>query len=499
MQRRPSGYSHEWTPPTALRKSSVNTIAVETPGFSVAAHRDESLILASLDQHNPEDEVESTLLNILERRQVALTSDEEGNSILVKSRPSRHSRKAPLPDMTMGGAGSILRDLTSTLPPTLIGQNAIDPDSNRTVLDEHAHVKSSLPPESHPNESPATHFALPQGLSTQGERAHFVAQQMKTNLLENTDVEEPAVFAENDLGDYLNLLEARRELDDVRSQDASRGSRGGFESRGESKSKENGSRGTSSKGTFSKSEHSSHNRLHRPFSEITSPFAAGTSDIEQMFAAVDCLQELTQIPEGDGDENVDEDDASNEQEDLADQNRNFLAQLVASHPEIVDEEAANMDEHTPLKSPQRAKHRARAQFWININPPTGSWLHKSRALLTSFQRQMGILAIAFDVQYVKSRLWAFFRNELTFVIVPALATAAAFYYRLGNPTLFRTEATVSWFILFILRNFIALQAAYVTQYLIVDVFVMQSPLSIHLIGPLTCLYMINSKEDGLIW
>ena len=52
---------------------------------------------------------------------------------------------------------------------------------------------------------------------------------------------------------------------------------------------------------------------------------------------------------------------------------------------------------------------------------------------------------------------------------------------------------MSWFILFLLRNFIALEAAYVTQYLFVDVFVMQSPLSIQLIGPLTCLYTINSK------
>lgn len=485
LQRQLSGYSHESTShPTARRQSILDTTAMAA-GFS--APRDEKLILASLDQQNPEDEAENTLLNILERRQVALTNDEEGISILVKA---KHSRKVSMPDMTAGRVGSSMRDLLSTLPPTR--RNAIDPV--HSISDEHEHVEPSIPPDSQPNEPSSGHFTLPQGLSAQGERAHFVAQQMKANLLENTDVEEPAVLAENDLGDFLHLLEARRELEDVRSQGGSRGSRGGPGSKGVSRSRGNHSRGTGSKGTFSKSEHSSHNRSNRPFSEITSPFAADTSsNIEQMFAAVDCLQELTQIPEGDEDEKVDEGDASTEEDQLADQNRNFLAQLVASHPEITDEEAANLDENTPLKSPQRAAQRARARFWINSNPPKGSWLYKWRAVFASFKRQMGIIAIAFDVQYVKSRLWVFFQNELTFVIVPALATAAALYYRLGNPTLFRTDATVSWFILFLLRNFIALEAAFVSQYLIVEVFVMQSPLCIKLIGPLACLYTINSK------
>lgn len=485
LQRQLSGYSHESTShPTARRQSILDTTAMAA-GFS--APRDEKLILASLDQQNPEDEAENTLLNILERRQVALTNDEEGISILVKA---KHSRKVSMPDMTAGRVGSSMRDLLSTLPPTR--RNAIDPV--HSISDEHEHVEPSIPPDSQPNEPSSGHFTLPQGLSAQGERAHFVAQQMKANLLENTDVEEPAVLAENDLGDFLHLLEARRELEDVRSQGGSRGSRGGPGSKGVSRSRGNHSRGTGSKGTFSKSEHSSHNRSNRPFSEITSPFAADTSsNIEQMFAAVDCLQELTQIPEGDEDEKVDEGDASTEEDQLADQNRNFLAQLVASHPEITDEEAANLDENTPLKSPQRAAQRTRARFWINSNPPKGSWLYKWRAVFASFKRQMGIIAIAFDVQYVKSRLWVFFQNELTFVIVPALATAAALYYRLGNPTLFRTDATVSWFILFLLRNFIALEAAFVSQYLIVEVFVMQSPLCIKLIGPLACLYTINSK------
>ena len=480
---------------TARRKSFVaNTTTTAADGLSAAAltqQHDESLIFASLDQQNPDDEAENTLLNILERRQVALTNNGDGLSILVNSR--RHSRKVSMPEMpdtttgrvapshldrrrSLARTGSSMRDLLSTSSPT-VERIASDSDSNN----------ARVPPTnaiSGKHQRAKSHFALPQGLSTSGERAHFVAQQMKTDLLENTDAEEPGVLAENNLGDYLHMLEARRDLDDARSQNASGGSRGGPESIGESKSR---SRGNRSRGPV----------VNRPFSEITSPFSADkSSDIEHMFAAVDCLHELMQIPEGDNeDEKVEEDDSFIQQDQLADQNTNFLAQLVASHPEIedADEEAANLNEHTPLKSPQRGTPRTRARFWINSDPCKGSWLYKLRAFLTFLRRQMGILAIAFDVQYVKSRLWAFFQNELTLVIVPALATAAAFYYRLGNPTLFQTGATVSWFILFLLRNFIALEAAYVTQYLFVDVFVMQSPLSIQLIGPLTCLYTINSK------
>jgi hypothetical protein len=50
---------------------------------------------------------------------------------------------------------------------------------------------------------------------------------------------------------------------------------------------------------------------------------------------------------------------------------------------------------------------------------------------------------------------------MSMIIVPALAVSAFLYYKMNNPVLpvFPTNASVSWWILFLLRHYVTLQAS----------------------------------------
>ena len=85
-------------------------------------------------------------------------------------------------------------------------------------------------------------------------------------------------------------------------------------------------------------------------------------------------------------------------------------------------------------------------------------------------------------------------------LVPALAVAAFFFYHLGNPSLekFAHDTTVSGLILFCMRNFITLQLAYTSEYMLVTVLAMRTTLLLDFIGPLSTLYLIQAKGWPLI-
>ena len=115
--------------------------------------------------------------------------------------------------------------------------------------------------------------------------------------------------------------------------------------------------------------------------------------------------------------------------------------------------------------------------------------------ISAIRRHIKILWVAFDLAFVRERVWGFIQYQLSCVIIPLLAIATFFFYRLGNPSLpfLPTDASVSWWILFAIRSYLTLQLAYVTEYLFVDVLAMRSPISVQMIGPLATLYTINAK------
>jgi len=147
-----------------------------------------------------------------------------------------------------------------------------------------------------------------------------------------------------------------------------------------------------------------------------------------------------------------------------------------------DEEAlGNAIESTPMMRHLMAKR------YTASNKRPGFW--------SACRRNIRILCDAFDMPYVKERLWSFVHKELSLIIIPLLAIAAFFFYTLGNPSLdfLPSDATLSYWCLFLLRNCITLMLAYVTEYLVVDVFITKSPLALELVGPLPSLYIMNSK------
>lgn len=332
---------------------------------------------------------------------------------------------------------------------------------------------------------------VPQMLTTL-ERARRVALTMKTSAATN--------HLEDELGDNADFSNLMNIMENKRDQDsASIGSQSKLGSRksiSDSQSK-GGASGFSG----------SNIRQGRPFSGITvSPFAGGeSSNIDHLFQSAEMVHDLCQIPEGEEEEGC-------KCAVIADANATFLSLLNRSHPEVPSAfseenedtpqgEDGGVDEQTPMIGRPSIQSTPRGRFKKIFSPIISSVLHPNNGLYrflvwwTGLRRQTRMLADAFDRAYVKETCWAFFQNEVTCQIVPALSVSAFCYYQLGNPVLsiLPTDASVSWWILFAIRNYLTFQLAYTVQYLFVEVLAMRSLLSVQLIGPLATLYTINAK------
>ncbi|KAL7500365.1 hypothetical protein ACHAWT_008467, partial [Skeletonema menzelii] len=245
----------------------------------------------------------------------------------------------------------------------------------------------------------------------------------------------------------------------------------------------------------SRAESSGAARRGRPFFGVSSPWSNNSdlTNIDSLLQAAERVQELCQIPEDEEEENA-----------LASENAAFLSQVADSHPTIesVDEEGQDgaTDEQTPML--KQAKMRGRVQ----IEPESSNWLYKQPAFLKlvswvdNFRKQMQLLALAFDFPYVVESLWDFIQNQVTMYIVPALAVSAFLFYHLGNPSpkILEEESTLSWWILFAMRNYMTLQFAYASEYVLTDVLALRTTLLLEVVGPLITLYIIQAKGWPLI-
>lgn len=347
--------------------------------------------------------------------------------------------------------------------------------------------------------------SLISGLTTPGERARYVALQMKMAAGSNNT--EDTIGVNANLPDLMNAIEAQRESDDLSNGNQHRSAAG---SSRDSQSE--------SRAAKSKSSTSSGGYRYRPFSGISSsPFSHGgrnaSNGVDQLFQVAERVQELCQIEE----ENEASDDDDNDGVKLSnsivleEENANFLTQIAASHPSVpnvyaednVDDGAvdteATVDEQTPILSKRlsriaASRRRPPASLFDSITKPNpDSRFYKVRQWLNGFRNRFKMLILAFNFPFVTERMWGFTQNELTMFIVPALAVSYFFFYQMNNPTLFKTEASISWWILFCLRHYCTFLLACVSQYIFVDVMALQSMLSIQMIGPLATLYTINGK------
>ncbi|KAL7548908.1 hypothetical protein ACHAWF_012175 [Thalassiosira exigua] len=345
--------------------------------------------------------------------------------------------------------------------------------------------------------------STPTCLTAPAQRARHVALTMKAMAGNNAGED-----IHSGLPDLLNILEAQRESDDQ-----SMGSE-----RSSSRRVQNGTRTSAENRSFHSGTRSAENQsaggsagrswTHRPFSRVTTtPFGDGLmTNVDRLFDVAEHVEELCQIPEEE-----EEDELKTNQ--LAAENANFLSALVTSHPEVptveledpdeaVDGETGVADEQTPMlqgktsaRNPRslRSPRGLRRQIPMRISPD--SRFFKVLVWWADVRKHMKVFAVAFDAASVKQSLLAFLQNEVSTFIVPALAISAFLYYHLGNPifAVFGGDASISWSILFVLRNYLTLQLAYAVEYLVVVVMAQRSSLGIQLIGPLATLYTINAK------
>jgi len=225
------------------------------------------------------------------------------------------------------------------------------------------------------------------------------------------------------------------------------------------------------------------------------------SNVETLLQAAERVQELCQIPEAE----EEEDAFANVKHDVSEQNAAFLSQLAASHPVIEPVDLEGLDGATNEQTPmlKQAKMRRRA----HVGSERSNWLYDQPAFrkvvswFKNLRKQMQLLAVAFDLPFVAESSWAFIQNQVTMYLIPALAVSAFLFYHLNNPApkILAHDASISWLILFGMRNYMTLQLAYGSEYVLVDVLALRSTLLLEIVGPLPTLYIIQAKGWPLIF
>ena len=336
--------------------------------------------------------------------------------------------------------------------------------------DRHQRVKSALP--RFDNEW-LERGDTDMGLTNPGERARCVALSMKTQAA-NDKIEEPMYFSDDsNFTSLIYILEKQRDTDNgsAGSQRKTEGSQ--ISGEGASRIKSNrlsGSRATENTNFVSRGAWGY--RPQRPSSMATKNVQKHKSNIDHLFEVAEHVEELCKIPEGEEAEDVRSSGV------LEQQNAEFLSQLVASHPEVpiaheedlsLQVEDGGINEQTPIlrqsireNSTTHIRRTRYANFISYFTEPAPeSRVHKFILWWNDLRKQMRNLAIAFDGDFVKERLWRAFQNEMSVIILPALSISAFLYYKMNNPVLpvFPTNASVSWWILFLLRHYVTYQVS----------------------------------------
>ena len=385
----------------------------------------------------------------------------------------------------------------SSLPPPSLDEKVGSPDVGEfanaftDLSTEHGYV-AARPPKLNSNKHRRIQSAVPTGFTYQGgnssgtlntlaERAKFVALSMKAKVVDNFDEPNIRSISDKDFPDLMGILEAQRHHNNECTSNGSQHRSGGG-TISKSADEEVGRRGN--KGSrYSGGPLSAENELgrennnnyqkwkQRPFSGISSspffPSYGFMSNVDQLFRVVENVQDLCKIPEeAAAEDNIVAADA------LAEENAIFLSRL-SSYPVVppvsVDApDISAVDEQTPLVEPSSGPQQVKitlsprggvSSFATYTYPTTpSSRFYTFCVWWKELSRQMKILAVAFDGAYVKERLWTTLQNDVSMFIIPLLSLSAFFYYQLNNPMLpiFATDASVSWWILFIIRHYVTL-------------------------------------------
>jgi hypothetical protein len=331
------------------------------------------------------------------------------------------------------------------------------------------------------------------------ERAFQVAMSMKQGS--NTTNYSSSIEREGELSELVSRVRAKREDEESsRGSLSKNGSRGSLDQMNhrDSWSKSAGSHDrdplTSSLGHSSMFSGSrGHKRglsVQNGFKGISTTLGGdtgGQSNIDMLFQVAEHVQDLCQIPEEDDESDRDitsvlrrgsirSHTSSVCSHVLASENAAFLQNISDSHPdvpeipnEIGDEVVAEANEETPMLG--KAQSRQDLVFTVQHK----SKLKSVNLWISNLRRQLKMLWAAFDLAFVHEQIWGFIQYQLSCVIIPLVALATFFFYRLGNPSLpfLPNDTSISWWILFAVRCYLTLQLAYITEYLCVDVLAMR--------------------------
>jgi len=271
---------------------------------------------------------------------------------------------------------------------------------------------------------------------------------------------------DNNFAELMSILEKQRDTDDNKSSGSQHNTEGSHKS-GEGSRRIESIRNQSSfvsRGNWGF-------QPQRPLSTAAN-YRQKKSNIDHLFEVAEHVEELCKIPEEEEAEDVRSSGV------LAQENATFLSQLVSSHPDVppVNEEYTSpkiehggINEQTPILGQSARNNKALGTQMRSINifssftqPAPGGRVYNFLLWWAELRKQMRFLAVAFDGEYVRERLWHTIQNDLSMVIVPALAISAFLYYKMNNPILpiFPTNASISWWILFLLRHYVTLQASH---------------------------------------
>lgn len=97
------------------------------------------------------------------------------------------------------------------------------------------------------------------------------------------------------------------------------------------------------------------------------------------------------------------------------------------------------------------------------------------------------------LQPKKATLWTRIKMALLLVVIPTLCLSAVLYHAFDNPDLGREGASISWFVLFLLRQAVCGSLALASQSFVIDFLTLRMKWTVRVFGPLATLVLVQSK------
>lgn len=93
----------------------------------------------------------------------------------------------------------------------------------------------------------------------------------------------------------------------------------------------------------------------------------------------------------------------------------------------------------------------------------------------------------------KAGIVLYFKVIMGFVISPLVIVAAILFYGVGNPDLGKEGATISWFLLFLVRQVITFTFAKASEIFMIDYLSLKKRFTVRVFGPSFALFVVQSK------